>query len=118
LIAILAIMPSWLQLESINASGSRFSERLDKQLSDVETGFSQRLPMLRAIHLTTEMNKLATEYGGRVFEDLPRVITTFTVNLLLVPLIAYFMVRDGRKLRRRVVSLVPNRYFEMALIVM
>jgi predicted PurR-regulated permease PerM len=28
------------------------------------------------------------------------------------------MVRDGRKLRRRVVSLIPNRYFETALIVM
>ena len=27
------------------------------------------------------------------------------------------MVRDGRKLRRRIVSLVPNRYFEMSLIV-
>jgi len=31
--------------------------------------------------------------------------------------IAYFMVRDGRRLRRRIVSLVPNRYFEMSLIV-
>jgi predicted PurR-regulated permease PerM len=38
------------------------------------------------------------------------------VNLVLVPFIAYFMVRDGRKMRRRIVGLVPNRYFEMALI--
>jgi predicted PurR-regulated permease PerM len=117
LIAILAILPSWLRLESINANGSSFSDRLEKQLSDVETGFSQRLPMLQSLHLSTEINKVAREVGARVFEDLPGVITSFTINLLLVPLLAYFMVRDGHKLRRRLVSLVPNRYFEMSLIV-
>ena len=117
-IVILAIMPSWLQLESLNASGSSFSERLDKQLSDIEKTISQRLPMFQTVHLSAEINKVATESGGRVFQALPGVITSFTLNLLLVPLIAYFMVRDGQNLRRRVVSLVPNRYFEMSLIVM
>jgi len=38
------------------------------------------------------------------------------VNLVLVPFIAYFMVRDGKALKRRIVELVPNRYFEMTLI--
>src|SRR5690242_9190802 len=93
-IAILAIMPSWLQLESINANGSNFSDGLEKQLSNIESEFSGRLPVLHCGHLSTQISKVATEFGGRVFEDLPSAITTFTVNLLLVPLIAYFMVRD------------------------
>jgi predicted PurR-regulated permease PerM len=37
------------------------------------------------------------------------------VNLLLVPFIAYFMIRDGKALKRKVVELVPNQYFEMTL---
>jgi predicted PurR-regulated permease PerM len=118
LIVVLAIMPSWLRLESINPNGASFSARLENQLSDVESGLSQRLPIFQSVHLATEINKYAAEFGGRVLQALPGLITSFTVNLLLVPLIAYFMVRDGRKLRRRIVSLVPNRYFEMSLIVL
>src|SRR5262249_763851 len=54
---------------------------------------------------------------SRFFEQLPGLITAFILNLLLVPFIAYFMVRDGKTLKRRIVELVPNRYFEMSLIV-
>lgn len=118
LIAVLAILPSWLQLESINANNTSFSQRLEKQLSDVETVFSQRLPMFRSVQLTPQINRVATEYGGRVFAGLSGLIASFTVNLFLVPFIAYFMVRDGRKLRRRIVALVPNRYFETSLMVL
>jgi predicted PurR-regulated permease PerM len=56
-----------------------------------------------------------TEYAGRLFEELPGMVTSFIANLLLVPLIAYFMIRDGKRMRRRVVDMVPNRYFEMTL---
>jgi putative permease len=118
LIAIVALMPSWLRLESINANGSNFSERLNSQLSNVEDVISQQLPFFQSVHLTSEINKVASDFGGRVFAALPGAITSFSLNLLLVPLIAHFMVRDGRKLRRRIVSLMPNRYFETALIVM
>src|SRR5205814_3408929 len=43
-------------------------------------------------------------------------ITTFAINLLLVPFIAYFIIRDGKMLKRRFVQVLPNRYFEMSLI--
>src|SRR5207253_9638623 len=99
-------------------NSATFSERVETQLDDIEKSVSRKLPMVRSLHLTSQINKSASDFGGRVFEALPGVVTSFTLNLLLVPFIAYFMIRDGRALRRRIVSLVPNRYFEMTLIVL
>jgi predicted PurR-regulated permease PerM len=36
-------------------------------------------------------------------------------NLLLLPFIVFFMLKDGRTLRKGVISIVPNRYFEFTL---
>ena len=32
-------------------------------------GFHQRLPMFHAVHLTSEINKVATDFGGRFFRN-------------------------------------------------
>ncbi|MBV8781992.1 MAG: AI-2E family transporter [Phycisphaerae bacterium] len=117
-IVLLAAAPSWLHSESLNANTQNFSDRLQTQLGEMEKSMASRAPMLQSFHLASEVNKAATEIGARVFAALPELITSFTLNLLLVPFIAYFMVRDGKRLRRRIVSLVPNRYFEMTLIML
>jgi predicted PurR-regulated permease PerM len=72
--------------------------------------------MVRSVDIAAQVSERATVLALQFVGELPALITAFAVNLLLVPFIAYFVVRDGRTLRRRVVALVPNRYFEMALI--
>lgn len=118
LLTLLAMAPSWLRLQSINTNSGNFSERMEAQLGDLEKSLSRQLPMFQTVHLTSKVNQTATEYATNFFEGLPALITSFTINAILVPFIAYFMVRDGRTLRRRIVSLVPNRYFEMALMML
>jgi predicted PurR-regulated permease PerM len=42
-----------------------------------------------------------------------------TVALMLtIPIFSFFLLRDRQKLRRAVISLVPNKYFELALILL
>jgi len=62
-----------------------------------------------------EVTSRGTSFVVRFFNSLPSVVGSIMVNLLLVPLIAHFMIRDGGKLRRRFVTMVPNRYFETSL---
>ncbi len=118
IITFLALAPSWLRLESLNANSESFTDRMEKQFGEMEHSISQRFPMFQSVHLASKVNQKAGEFAAHFFEGLPALITSFTVNLLLVPFIAYFMVRDGRTLRRRIVSLVPNRYFEMTLMML
>src|SRR5581483_3729604 len=116
-IILLGLMPQWLRLEAVGGSSATFTDRLSQQLGDLERWVNAKLPMLQSINIETQVTDKATAFGKSFFEQLPGLVTSFLVNLLLVPFIAYFMIRDGKTLKRRIVELVPNRYFEMSLIV-
>ena len=113
---ILMFMPSWLRLESIGGSSQTFTDRLTAQIQQVERWVDTKFPMFSDVDIAKQATARAGALAARFFEDLPALVTTFLVNLLLVPFIAYFMIRDGKTLKRRLVELVPNRYFEMSLI--
>ena len=113
---MLALMPSWLQVESIGGSKENFTARFTSQLDAVEHWVNATFPMFGSVELTPQITAKSAELANRFFQELPGLITSFIVNLLLVPFIAYFMVRDGKTLKRRIVEVVPNRYFEMSLI--
>ena len=116
IVVVSMFMPQWLRLESIGGSGAAFTDRLTIQLNELEQWVDKKFPMFRNVEIAKEATSRAGALATRFFEDLPSLITAFLVNLLLVPFIAYFMVRDGKSLKRRFVEIVPNRYFEMSLI--
>jgi len=117
-VVVLALTSSWLKFESIErVNTGDIAIRLDNQSGELENWLNKRIPLAQSIDLSSRIATRAGRFAETFFEQLPSLMTAFAVNLLLVPFIAYFMVRDGRRLRRRIVSMVPNRYFEMTLIV-
>jgi predicted PurR-regulated permease PerM len=116
LIAFLSFAPAWLSFEPPPGLTETLSQRVQVQLQDLEGWADAHVPMLKSVHLSERIGTQAVEIAERALTTLPTLVTSFIVNLILVPFIAYFMVRDGRKLRRRIVALVPNRYFEMSLL--
>jgi predicted PurR-regulated permease PerM len=112
---VLMFMPSWLRTESIGVSGETFSQRVSAQLTALKRWVDAKFPMFSSVDIAGQVTAKAAAVATRFFEELPGLISSFLVNLLLVPFIAYFMIRDGKTLKRNVVELVPNRYFEMAL---
>jgi len=116
LITLLSLAPQWLSFEQPTGSTLTLSERVQYQIKALENWADQHLPMFSSIHVSEKIGAYAAELSQRLVVQLPSLVTSFAINLILVPFIAYFMVRDGRTLRRRIVALVPNRYFEMALI--
>jgi predicted PurR-regulated permease PerM len=112
---VLMFMPSWLRLESLGVSSDTFSQRVTEQVSAIERWLNANFPMVRSANIGEQISTKVAELASRFFGELPGLITAFIVNLLLVPFIAYFMIRDGKTLKRKLVELVPNRYFEMTL---
>jgi predicted PurR-regulated permease PerM len=116
ILVVLMLMPQWMEFGVIGGSSTTFANRLSKELGNLEQWADAKIPILRSINIGEQIAAKAATLGSRFFEELPGLITAFILNLLLVPFIAYFMVRDGKTLKRRIVELVPNRYFEMSLI--
>jgi predicted PurR-regulated permease PerM len=112
---MLAFMPAWLRSESA-AYGQNFAERFTSQLNVLEQWLNSTSPMFGTVRLTSQVTAKSAQMAAAFFEDLPALLTDFVINLMLVPFIAYFMIRDGKRLKRRLVEMASNRYFEMTLI--
>jgi len=52
--------------------------------------------------------------GDALLSAAPNLVSLIT-NTLLVPFIAVFLLRDGPQIKRGLIRLVPNRYFEFSL---
>ena len=114
--ALLMFAPAWLQMESIGGSSETFAQRIEHQVDEVEGWVHRQFPMFRSVKVADEISGRAAVFAGHFFEQLPALLTSFAVNLILVPFIAYFLIRDGKALKRAIVQMLPNRYFEMSLI--
>lgn len=56
--------------------------------------------------------------GDQVAETVSSVVSVFTNifwALLIIPFVTFFFLKDGGQIRRGVLRLVPNRYFEVTL---
>lgn len=56
--------------------------------------------------------------GDRIADTVSSVVAVFTnivYAVVIIPFVTFFFLKDGLYIRRRVLSLVPNRYFEVTL---
>lgn len=56
--------------------------------------------------------------GEQVAETVGSVLTVFTnivYAVVVIPFVTFFLLKDGLQIRRKLMGLVPNRYFEVAL---
>jgi putative permease len=51
----------------------------------------------------------------RIFAFLLRDSLSLIVNAVTIPFMMFFFLKDGREMKRKLVSMVPNRYFEFTL---
>jgi putative permease len=42
-------------------------------------------------------------------------VVSLITDLVLVPIFTFFLLKDGRSIKKRVIGIVPNRYFEFSL---
>lgn len=74
---------------------------------------------LAQVHASDEVAGLIGEFSGAFARHyLPRIALTamsWAPSLLLAPLIAFFMLRDGWRFHRFLARAVPNAYFERSL---
>ena len=54
-------------------------------------------------------------YGQKILKDFPSMFLQGTSILLLAPFLAFFMLKDGHKISKRFMVLVPNNLFEMVV---
>ena len=87
-------------------------------LQDAEAGLADRLGIDNASDLgLVESVRQAVAPGDRpLIGYVPDALETIG-NAVVVPFVLFALLKDGPSLRRRLLSVVPNRYFEFAMTV-
>lgn len=85
-------------------------------ISKIETIIENKLAFLgvKDIYLMEKAQKTIGSMGEWVVDHLLDM-ASLMLNIILVPFITFFLLKDGRKFKKAFVSMVPNKYFEFTL---
>jgi predicted PurR-regulated permease PerM len=78
----------------------------------------KHLPMFEGLDLADELNQRVKAWTTELLQHTPALVGTVVsgmTNIVIVPIVAFFFLSEGRSIKRATIELVPNRYFEMVL---
>lgn len=88
--------------------------KFKKQLQQIE-----RLPILRGLgvgsNLVDKIEAYFMNLIDRTFNFIPNIFS-IVIMIVLTPFMTFFLLKDAPRLKKAFIQIIPNRYFEMALI--
>ncbi|MCC7440813.1 MAG: AI-2E family transporter [Bdellovibrionales bacterium] len=116
--AFLAVLGVW-GAQTISAEWGSFREKAPlyfeesvKRVQSLEAEWKARLPLLEGQDLTSKLVAWGQGFGQGFLRAAPAVVGDLLAWMFLVPILTFFMLNDGLNLKKRLFSLVPNRFFE------
>lgn len=90
--------------------------RVALAIAKLQDAMEQRLSFLGIGHpdLVNKLRDAMASAGDWLFSHMLDMVSLIT-DLVIVPFIAFFLLKDGREFKKQLISLVPNRYFELSL---
>jgi putative permease len=70
---------------------------------------------LGSIDLGAKIEEFKRTMGDKAFEFLLSDSLEIVISTVTIPFMMFFFLKDGRDLKKKAVSMVPNRYFEFTL---
>jgi len=70
---------------------------------------------LGSIDLGSKIDELKRTMGEKALEFMVKDSLELVISTVTIPFMMFFFLKDGRDLKKKVVSMVPNRYFEFSL---
>lgn len=98
-----------LDIQNIESIANQVETKLSDDYDFIPEGFLSN-------NLTQVLNSLFDfDQFSSVFSNVVGVFTDIFSAILVVPFAAFFFLKDGSKIRRDLLLLIPNKYFETSL---
>jgi putative permease len=110
LLPVIAEQLKALQSGATNAAAASAVQKIEVILKDKLSFLG-----LESLDLGAKLGEFKRTIGDKVFEFLLTDSLELVISAVAVPFMMFFFIKDGRDLKKRVVSMVPNRYFEFSL---
>jgi len=118
LAGVLSFLAPAMAHEFKNLSNLVKNETPATLLGKLKTMLNQQLPWLKDSGITAQIMGRAEKFLYSLFNQsirfLPSIIPV-AITLVLIPFMTFFLLKDGRRLKKSFFQVLPNRYFEMAV---
>jgi predicted PurR-regulated permease PerM len=90
-------------------------QKTQEMINKINVYFNEHFTFLggKELNLTGELADKLVEFGNAFMANLFSMFTLI-LYLVILPFIVFFFLKDGRSVKKVLISLVPNRYFELA----
>lgn len=107
------------QVVQIGQQVREFAASSDEHFARLQTVLEERLPenFMQERDLEAEFKGKVEEFSGTAIAIVTRLLLAVASNLIyifLLPMIVFILLQDGPLFYHRLISAVPNRYFEVA----
>lgn len=103
------------QIVSFKSEFPKYVAGISKIMTSTEEQLNSVLNGSYKIDISNKAETYILSITSNVFGSLPSLASSLFTILLLAPFFAFFMLKDGRAFTRQMLSLVPNRLFELSL---
>ncbi len=104
--------------ESFRQSVPEYTQKTLARLSEYETSLQQEYPFLENADVTEKVTAWAKDTGQWFIQAGPGIMGDLFTCLFIVPILSFFMLKDGFAIRKKFFDLVPNRFFESSFMVL
>ncbi len=102
------------QAMTLEAQFPKYQQELLALISRTEARFGTYLNIYN-FKLTSAANSWLLSKTAELSTTIPALVSHSMTVMLLAPFLAFFMLQDGRRVSRSMLSMVPNNLFELAL---
>jgi len=112
-IVFVTIIP-FVRSELVELGDGITPEKTQLLIARVDTAINNLLALvgLKNLSLSGKIAESLVSFSSSLFKNLLNVLSIIT-SALLIPFIVFFFLKDGRSIKKYLVSLVPNRFFEL-----
>ncbi len=100
------------EIEAFQKGQFRYTSQITERLKSREQEYFGKIPVVKDLHLTEKGLSWLQASNNKLWELIPYLASKFFMCLFLVPFITFVLLKDAHEIRRALLKLVPNRYFE------
>jgi putative permease len=103
------------QVSDLQAEVPKYVSLVNNLLKNNSSKINKVLSQFSKLNVTDEAVHWAEKQAASAMTALPDMVSTALSTMILAPFFAFFMLQDGRGFVHKLLSLVPNNLFELAL---
>lgn len=103
------------QAELLRRELPKYIEGTQKLVISLEAKLESIISLSSRNQISAQIQEKLQLYAEYFFRDFPNALSNSLTVLFLAPFLTFFMLLDGKEFSRKIISTVPNSYFELMM---